>query len=159
MGTNSNKYKKSEISDDIAPEMFRRPSGSNGDAGENTADMEVLSFREAVYAAVRRIPRGNVATYGQIAALAGSPGAARAVGNALHCNPDGDATPCYRVVNARGKLSGAFAFGGIDEQKRRLEADGIEVINMQVDLAEYKWRPLSISECIGAGKDSALSSQ
>lgn len=159
MGSNSYKYKKSEISDDIAPEMFRRPSGNNSDAGEEAPDVEGLSFREAVYAAVRRIPRGKVATYGQIAALAGSPGAARAAGNALHCNPDGDATPCYRVVNAQGKLSGAFAFGGIDEQKRRLEADGIEVINMRVDLAEYKWRPLNRSECIGAGKDRTFSSQ
>lgn len=104
-----------------------------------TENPQGLSFRQAVYAIVRQIPRGKVATYGQIAALAGNPRAARAVGNALHRNPDGDETPCYRVVNSQGKLSGAFAFGGIYEQKERLEADGVEVVNMQVDLALYQW--------------------
>lgn len=48
--------------------------------------------------------------------------------------------PCYRVVNAKGELSGAFAFGGADEQAKRLEADGIEVINGRVDLGKYGWK-------------------
>ena len=65
---------------------------------------------------------------------------ARAVGNALHKNPDPEKIPCYRVVNAKGELSGAFAFGGADEQARRLEADGIEVINGRVDLGKYGWK-------------------
>ena len=58
----------------------------------------------------------------------------RAVGNALHKNPNPDEIPCYRVVNAKGELSGAFAFGGADEQANRLRADGIEGIEGRVDL-------------------------
>ena len=65
-----------------------------------------------IYEAVKKIPKGCVATYGQIAELAGNKGMARAVGNALHRNPDPDSIPCYRVVNSKGELSGAFAFGG-----------------------------------------------
>ena len=72
------------------------------------------------------IPRGKVVTYGQIAEALGCPGAARAVGNALHKNPDGDKYPCYKVVNSKGELSGRFAFGGIMIQQERLEADGIK---------------------------------
>lgn len=99
------------------------------------------SFDTLVYRAVREIPRGKVATYGQIARMAGHPGAARAVGNALHKNPDSSGTPCFRVVNAQGYLSGAFAFGGINVQRDRLLADGVEVVNYRVDLKRYQWRP------------------
>lgn len=84
------------------------------------------------------IPRGKVVTYGQIAEALGCPGAARAVGNVLHKNPDGDKYPCYKVVNSKGELSGRFAFGGIMIQQERLEADGIEVINNRVDLKKYQ---------------------
>jgi len=59
------------------------------------------------------------------------------VGNALHKNPDPDNIPCYRVVNAKGELAGAFAFGGADVQANLLRADGIEVIDNKVDLAKY----------------------
>lgn len=97
---------------------------------------------EAFYEVVRRIPAGHVATYGQIAFLSGHPGAARAVGNALHRNPDPDRTPCFRVVDASGRLSGAFAFGGAGEQQRRLEKDGITVNNGRVDLDRFGWHPL-----------------
>ena len=93
-----------------------------------------------IYDAVRKIPRGCVATYGQVAALAGNPKMSRAVGNALHKNPDPDTIPCYRVVNAKGELAGAFAFGGVGVQARLLEADGIEVINDCVDLEKYGLR-------------------
>ena len=95
------------------------------------------AFREDVYAAVRKIPAGRVATYGEIAKAAGHPGAARAVGNALHVNPYPDLIPCFRVVNAEGKLSGAFAFGGLFRQKELLERDGVEVVNFCVDLARF----------------------
>ncbi len=90
-----------------------------------------------IYEAVRRIPRGQVATYGQVAALAGNPKMSRAVGNALHKNPDGDKTPCYRVLNAKGELAEAFVFGGVNVQKERLMADGIEVVDGKVDLKKY----------------------
>ncbi len=99
----------------------------------------MTDFYERVYNAVKQIPSGCVATYGQIAALAGSPGAARAVGNALHLNPEPDRIPCFRVVNSTGKLTGAFAFGGIFRQKELLEEDGVEVQNFRVDLKEYQW--------------------
>ena len=69
--------------------------------------------------------------------MAGNPRMSRAVGNALHKNPDPEHFPCFRVVNFRGELSGAFAFGGKDVQKKLLEADGIEVVNGTVDLKKY----------------------
>lgn len=90
-----------------------------------------------IYDAVMKIPKGRVATYGQIAEMAGDRKMCRAVGNALHKNPDPDLIPCYRVVNSKGKLSGAFAFGGPTIQQELLEADGIEVIDGKVDLSKY----------------------
>jgi len=90
-----------------------------------------------IYEAVKQIPRGKVATYAQVAAMAANPKMCRAVGNALHKNPDPDNIPCYRVVNAKGELAGAFAFGGADVQANLLRADGIEVIDNKVDLAKY----------------------
>ena len=90
-----------------------------------------------IYEAVKKIPRGKVATYAQVAAMAGNPKMCRAVGNALHKNPDPDGIPCYRVVNAKGELAGAFAFGGPDVQANLLRADGIEVIDNKVDLIKY----------------------
>ena len=95
---------------------------------------------EAIYEAVKQIPAGCVATYGQIAAKVGRPRAARVVGNALHVNPYRGIVPCHRVVNAKGELSGAFAFGSYDAQKRLLEAEGVKVVNFRVDLEEYQWR-------------------
>ena len=70
---------------------------------------------------------------------------ARAVGNALHKNPDPEHIPCFRVVNAKGELSGAVAFGGIDVQANRLRAEGIEVIDNRVDLKKYQWQDESLS--------------
>lgn len=97
-------------------------------------------FFEDVYTIVKKIPRGNVATYGQVAFLAGKPGAARAVGNALHANSDPQHVPCYRVVNQKGELAKAFVFGGINVQKELLEQDGIPVINGKVDLKRFQWQ-------------------
>ncbi len=90
-----------------------------------------------IYEAVKKIPRGSVATYGQVAAMAGNPGMCRAVGNALHKNPSPGEIPCYRVVNSKGELSGAFAFGGASVQADLLRQDGIEVIDGRVDLEKY----------------------
>ena len=100
-------------------------------------DLVTDSPSKRIYEAVKKIPKGRVATYGQIAALAGEPKMARAVGNALHKNPDPDHIPCFRVVNSQGKLSGEFAFGGAGAQARLLEADGIEVTDGKVDLKKY----------------------
>ena len=90
-----------------------------------------------IYEAVKQIPRGKVASYKDIATLAGNPKMCRAVGNALHKNPDPINIPCYRVVNSKGELSGQFAFGGEKAQEKLLIADGIEVINGRVDLRKY----------------------
>lgn len=98
------------------------------------------SASKRIYEAVKKIPKGHVATYGQIAEMAGDKKMSRAVGNALHKNPDPDSIPCFRVVNAKGGLSGAFAFGGPNAQQRLLEADGTEVIDGRVDLKKYGWK-------------------
>ena len=90
-----------------------------------------------IYEVVKKIPKGHVATYGKIAEMAGEPKMARAVGNALHKNPNPENIPCFRVVNSKGELSGAFAFGGKDEQARRLMEDGVEVADGRVDLEKY----------------------
>lgn len=100
-------------------------------------DLVTDSPTKRIYEAVKRIPKGHVATYGKIAEMAGDPRMARAVGNALHKNPDPEHIPCFRVVNAKGELAGAFAFGGEDVQAELLRADGVEVINGRVDLEKY----------------------
>ena len=95
------------------------------------------SFYDRVYHAVRTVPAGQVATYGQIAAMAGSPKASRCVGNALHENPDPETIPCHRVVNVKGKLAAGFAFGGLEGQARRLRSEGVEVTDGRVDLSRF----------------------
>lgn len=97
------------------------------------------NFTEEIYKVVRSIPKGYVATYGQVAKLAGYPKAARAVGNVLHSNPDPIGMPCYKIVNGKGMLSENYAFGGKKKQKEFLEKDGIKVINYRVDLEKYQW--------------------
>lgn len=103
--------------------------------------MKTDFYSEGVYEFLRMIPKGQVATYKQVAEYLGNPKLARVVGNILHRNPDGDLNPCYKIVNSQGYLSGSFAFGGINEQQSRLEADGIEVIDNKVDLQKYQYHP------------------
>ena len=71
-----------------------------------------MSTFERIYEVVKQIPQGKVATYGQVALLAGNPRWSRVVGYALHVNPDPSEIPCHRVVNRFGEVSKAFAFGG-----------------------------------------------
>ncbi|HIV02657.1 MAG TPA: MGMT family protein [Candidatus Aphodoplasma excrementigallinarum] len=95
---------------------------------------------ERIYAVVRQIPPGRVATYGQVAARAGNPRWARVVGYALHVNPDPGVIPCHRVVNRFGETSKAFAFGGEDVQRRLLEDEGVRfTAEGRVDLKRYLW--------------------
>ena len=96
---------------------------------------------EKIYEAVKKIPKGRVATYGQIAAMIGSPRASRVVGYALHVNPEPGVIPCHRVVNRFGELAPAFAFGGREVQRAMLESEGVEVSDsFTVDLGEFLWR-------------------
>lgn len=115
----------------------QQPSGNM--TGEKVSMQEKNSYQK-IYEVVKQIPRGTVATYGQVAALAGNRRWARVVGYALHVNPDPESIPCYRVVNREGRLSDAFAFGGVNRQKLLLEADGVEVSDGHVDLERYQWR-------------------
>ena len=93
-----------------------------------------------IYEAVKQIPKGCVATYAQIAEVAGDRKMARAVGNALHKNPDPATIPCHRVVNAKGELAGKYAFGGAWKQEELLVSEGVEVQNGRVDLLRYQWK-------------------
>ena len=94
---------------------------------------------EKIYAIVQRIPPGRVATYGQIAALAGNPRWSRVVGYALHVNPDPKHIPCHRVVNREGYPSKAFAFGGENRQIELLSAEGVEFTDGHVDMEAFLW--------------------
>lgn len=82
-----------------------------------------------IYDVVKRIPKGKVATYGQVALVAGNPRWARVVGYALHSNPNPSQIPCYRVVNKEGRVSPAFAFGGSNVQVELLKNDGVEFLD------------------------------
>src|SRR4051812_49227757 len=96
-------------------------------------------FAQAVYAVVGDIPRGRVMTYGQIAALCGSPRAARIVGGVAHYGPED--LPWHRVVNKQGGLAGAFP-GGRSEQAARLAEEGVKVDDeYRVDVARLMWWP------------------
>lgn len=91
-----------------------------------------------IYEAVKRIPKGKVATYGQVAEMAGDKNMARAVGNALHKNPEPGVIPCHRVVNSKGQLAGEFAFGGAWKQGDLLRAEGVKVVDGRVNLKEFQ---------------------
>lgn len=97
---------------------------------------------ELIYDVVGEIPYGKVATYGQVAELAGNKKWARVVGYALHANPDPDHIPCYRVVNRLGEPSKAFAFGGVNRQIELLEAEDVKFIDGRVDMKHFQWNKI-----------------
>ncbi|HEY8156665.1 MAG TPA: MGMT family protein [Myxococcota bacterium] len=95
-----------------------------------------------IHAVVRRIPRGRVATYGQVAALAGLPGQARQVGYALHALAEGSPVPWQRVVNAQGEVSPRRMPGWDGLQRALLEREGIDFdARGRIDLESRRWRP------------------
>lgn len=97
-----------------------------------------------IYAVTRRIPRGRVATYGQVALLAGLPGHARQVGYALHAMATEGPVPWHRVINARGEISRRSAPGDDDVQRRALQREGVAFdAEGRIDLDRYQWRPRS----------------
>ncbi len=101
-----------------------------------------MSTFEKIYEVVSKIPKGKVATYGQVAMLAGNPRWSRVVGYALHVNPDPEKIPCHRVVDRFGSVSKAFAFGGENRQIYLLESEGVELKDGMVNLSVYQWSGL-----------------
>ncbi|MGF1534990.1 MAG: MGMT family protein [Elainellaceae cyanobacterium] len=105
-----------------------------------------MSSYDAIYHIVRQIPRGQVATYGQVADLAGLPGRARLVGYALHRvdTPDAD-IPWHRVINAKGEISySALRRGGDYLQRSLLEEEGVAFTSAgKVNFRQYLWRPIA----------------
>lgn len=109
---------------------------------DRTARKRPSGFFESVYALVRRIPRGKVATYGQIARLLGAPNSARIVGWAMHGNPHGSRVPCHRIVQRQGSLSPNYCIHDPGRQRRQLEREGVQfLLNGRVDLGTHQWRP------------------
>ena len=101
------------------------------------------SVFERIYKVVKTIPKGKVATYGQVAAAAGNFRWARVVGYALHNNPDPANIPCYRVVNREGRVSSAFVFGGENAQVQLLKSDGVRFLDeTHVDMENFQVKSL-----------------
>lgn len=101
--------------------------------------MKPSPFFQKVYELCRQIPEGKVATYSQLARLAGSPRAARAVGMCMKKNPDAPQTPCHRVVSADGKLTGYSGGDGVSTKKEMLITEGVAFAGDTVDLAVSQW--------------------
>ena len=97
-------------------------------------------FTARVYAVAAKIPKGKVATYGQLATLAGRPGAARAVGNAMRNNPSRAKVPCHRVVGSTGALTG-YAFGkGVETKHQILKRESVVFKGGRVNLFTSGWK-------------------
>ena len=109
--------------------------------GSRESGVSKSSSYQRIYAVVRRIPKGQVATYGQVAALAGLPGHARLVGYAMHGLPSHTKVPWHRVINAKGEVSLRSTPGSEGEQRYRLECEGISFdVRGRIDLEETQWR-------------------
>ena len=96
---------------------------------------------QRIWDVVAEIPYGKVATYGQVARIAGLAGHARQVGYALHSTPDGLDIPWHRVINAQGRISFPKGSPSYKRQRELLEAEQIEFINERLDLSAYRWLP------------------
>jgi methylated-DNA-protein-cysteine methyltransferase-like protein len=103
-----------------------------------------MSNRSAIFAVINTIPAGAVATYGQVARLAGLPGAARLVGNVLHTLPEDTRLPWHRVVNAQGRISLPEDSASYSEQITRLRAEGVIIDQGRLSLTQYQWRPAEL---------------
>lgn len=100
-----------------------------------------MTFREKIYQISSKIPKGKVATYGQLAILAKKPKAARAVGMFMRTNPFAPKVPCHRVVGSTGKLVGFSGEGGVPAKKKLLKGEGVSFIGDRVDLSKSLWKP------------------
>lgn len=103
--------------------------------------MKTNNQAEKVYSLTRSIPKGKVATYKQLAQLSGVRNP-RQIGYIMHSNPSESTVPCHRVVSSTGKVAKTFAFGGYEEQQKRLEGEGVIFNNGKINLSEYLWNPL-----------------
>src|SRR5439155_11792407 len=122
-----------------------RTGAVNGEPAVNcqlsTVNKPAMSRYQAIYAVVRRIPRGRVATYGQIATLAGLDGHARQVGYALHALPSGSGLPWHRVVNSYGEVSRRSDSDSDELQIELLHAEGVVFdLDGRIDLRRFRWR-------------------
>ncbi len=120
-------------------EIFKLIDNSYNISLGNKNGKKESNLDKKIYDYLTFIPKGKVVTYGQIAKYLGNKGLARYVGTALHKNPDGDKYPCYKVLNSKGELAEEFVFGGKEIQKKRLEKEGIKVVQYKVDLKKYQW--------------------
>src|SRR3990167_3446665 len=100
-----------------------------------------MSTKEAVYNAVKNIPKGKVATYGQIARLTDT--GPRVVGKYLHQNKNSETVPCHRVVHADGSLAPSYAFGGREKQMKILKKEGVSFNNSKVELQTSLWNSIA----------------
>ncbi|MBC6905571.1 cysteine methyltransferase [Saccharophagus sp. K07] len=100
-----------------------------------------MSNSSAIFAVIKAIPAGRVATYGQVARLAGLPGAARLVGHTLRKLPENSQLPWHRIINAQGRIALPEDSPGYSEQIARLRDEQIEVVGGRVSLSRYRWRP------------------
>lgn len=107
----------------------------------DTVNDKVQHNRERIWQTVSQIPSGSVASYGQVAKLAGLPNASRLVGNVLKKLPKGSQLPWHRVINAQGKISFAEGSNAYCEQRLRLENEGLVFSGNKLSLTKYGWRP------------------
>ena len=103
--------------------------------------MNEIEPEQRIYAVLAAIPSGVVATYGQVAELAGLPRAARLVGRILSKLPCETQLPWHRVINASGKISMRKESSGFDRQKKRLQGEGVVVKDDRISLKQYRWQP------------------
>jgi methylated-DNA-protein-cysteine methyltransferase related protein len=117
-----------------------RPGGSKSPPKPRMRSTPVLdSNSERILAAVRRIPRGRVSTYGDVADVAGLPRRARLVGTVLRQSPPSRNLPWFRVINASGRISFPVGSDAYKTQRSKLEAEGVVFISGRIDLKKYGW--------------------
>ncbi len=104
------------------------------------------SFSDRAYDIVKQIPPGKVATYQDVAILAGKSRASRAVGTAMKNNPDPETIPCHRVIGSDGKMHGYSARGGIVSKIQLLKKEGVVFLKNKVDLKNFRWKIIKKEE-------------
>lgn len=112
-----------------------------GETPSKEPSAEVQEKRESIWQVVHMIPSGKVATYGQVAVLAGLPQAARFAGTALKGLPTATRIPWHRVINAQGKISLPKSSASYQEQNQRLTQEGVLIKNGKIALKDYQWKP------------------